>query len=136
MMRRPPRSTLDRSSAAADVYKRQGFARVADAKGEDQAVQRNSSFRLDRGEQFGHRCVAEAVAVLQLPQMVGSVPCGKGEDVGGGFHGQVGIVEEHLDLLGAQALDVDRAAHAVTAQALWASGRAHYTEGRGCRLED
>ncbi|MBK6288580.1 MAG: hypothetical protein IPJ33_21785 [Gammaproteobacteria bacterium] len=34
------------------------------------------------------------------------------------------------------AIDVDRAAHAVTAQALWASGRAHYTEGRGCRLED
>src|SRR5678810_1428569 len=26
MIRRPPRSTLDRSSAASDVYKRQGFA--------------------------------------------------------------------------------------------------------------
>ena len=25
MIRRPPRSTLDRSSAASDVYKRQGF---------------------------------------------------------------------------------------------------------------
>ena len=26
MIRRPPRSTLDRSSAASDVYKRQGYA--------------------------------------------------------------------------------------------------------------
>ena len=28
MIRRPPRSTLDRSSAASDVYKRQGFPHV------------------------------------------------------------------------------------------------------------
>ena len=28
MIRRPPRSTLDRSSAASDVYKRQVFARL------------------------------------------------------------------------------------------------------------
>ena len=28
MIRRPPRSTLDRSSAASDVYKRQGCAKV------------------------------------------------------------------------------------------------------------
>ena len=28
MIRRPPRSTLDRSSAASDVYKRQGMALV------------------------------------------------------------------------------------------------------------
>ena len=33
MIRRPPRSTLDRSSAASDVYKRQlfGKARLSDA---------------------------------------------------------------------------------------------------------
>ena len=30
MIRRPPRSTLDRSSAASDVYKRQGFGVVID----------------------------------------------------------------------------------------------------------
>src|SRR5678815_1652353 len=30
MIRRPPRSTLDRSSAASDVYKRQLFERAAD----------------------------------------------------------------------------------------------------------
>ena len=28
MIRRPPRSTLDRSSAASDVYKRQGEERI------------------------------------------------------------------------------------------------------------
>ena len=34
MIRRPPRSTLDRSSAASDVYKRQGHAREpADRRG-------------------------------------------------------------------------------------------------------
>ena len=34
MIRRPPRSTLDRSSAASDVYKRQGigFVVVAEAR--------------------------------------------------------------------------------------------------------
>ena len=31
MIRRPPRSTLDRSSAASDVYKRQHQVRAADA---------------------------------------------------------------------------------------------------------
>ena len=29
MIRRPPRSTLDRSSAASDVYKRQGLTVIA-----------------------------------------------------------------------------------------------------------
>ena len=29
MIRRPPRSTLDRSSAASDVYKRQGYVLVS-----------------------------------------------------------------------------------------------------------
>ena len=33
MIRPPPRSTLDRSSAASDVYKRQGLLRVFDEEG-------------------------------------------------------------------------------------------------------
>ena len=33
MIRRPPRSTLDRSSAASDVYKRQSFAWDAEVGG-------------------------------------------------------------------------------------------------------
>ena len=31
MIRRPPRSTLDRSSAASDVYKRQALSSIAEA---------------------------------------------------------------------------------------------------------
>ena len=37
MIRRPPRSTLDRSSAASDVYKRQAFAYALD--GHDAVVE-------------------------------------------------------------------------------------------------
>lgn len=33
-------------------------------------------------------------------------------------------------------IDVDSETQRVTARALWVSGSAHYTEGRGCRLED
>ena len=33
MIRRPPRSTLDRSSAASDVYKRQAYSKINDMKG-------------------------------------------------------------------------------------------------------
>ena len=35
MIRRPPRSTLDRSSAASDVYKRQGQRRALSLKAVD-----------------------------------------------------------------------------------------------------
>ena len=35
MIRRPPRSTLDRSSAASDVYKRQVLVQVLDKSGEE-----------------------------------------------------------------------------------------------------
>ena len=38
MIRRPPRSTLDRSSAASDVYKRQGNTRSAKLRFEDFSV--------------------------------------------------------------------------------------------------
>ena len=35
MIRRPPRSTLDRSSAASDVYKRQGYGFIVRGAGEE-----------------------------------------------------------------------------------------------------
>ena len=41
MIRRPPRSTLDRSSAASDVYKRQGIAQGEDAVGHGEDGQGN-----------------------------------------------------------------------------------------------
>ena len=54
MIRRPPRSTLDRSSAASDVYKRQAQAALAghglahgDAGGADKLAQRLRRLGID-----------------------------------------------------------------------------------------
>ena len=58
MIRRPPRSTLDRSSAASDVYKRQrqdGVAAVGVVAGEEERVRR-------AGGQVGHPGDVAAVA--------------------------------------------------------------------------
>ena len=40
MIRRPPRSTLDRSSAASDVYKRQELHRLARERAVEEGVAR------------------------------------------------------------------------------------------------
>jgi hypothetical protein len=40
------------------------------------------------------------------------------------------------DEAGWLAVDVDHAAHSVTAGALWIEGVAEFSEGRGCRLRD
>src|SRR5680860_1630524 len=45
MIRRPPRSTQSRSSAASDVYKRQGLCGAADSRGPWQCVGRGSPAR-------------------------------------------------------------------------------------------
>ena len=56
MIRRPPRSTLDRSSAASDVYKRQAFIRNEVSKYE----------WLDIGSSFGLSEFQAAVLYAQL----------------------------------------------------------------------
>ena len=53
MIRRPPRSTLDRSSAASDVYKRQGMRRLNEY--------RERSF-YHRGNMRGLHVMAMAIA--------------------------------------------------------------------------
>ena len=58
MIRRPPRSTLDRSSAASDVYKRQ----IEDVAAVHAQETRGVQFRFHRVH--GH--AVEVVAVLQL----------------------------------------------------------------------
>ena len=45
MLRRPPRSTLDRSSAASDVYKRQLQVRLVDPLGECLVVEQSEDFQ-------------------------------------------------------------------------------------------
>src|SRR5678815_5813855 len=51
MIRRPPRSTLDRSSAASDVYKRQILRGVA-----NRAVGRNAALRASAPPQVVEMC--------------------------------------------------------------------------------
>src|SRR5678816_4802611 len=59
MRRRPPTSTLDRSSAASDVYKRQGQitgARTAHREGVGTRDQRAAAHTIDRAHaREGHR---------------------------------------------------------------------------------
>ena len=60
MIRRPPRSTLDRSSAASDVYKRQGVHGV----GDDPHLAAGEAHRLDPhiGEGHAQQRHADALA--------------------------------------------------------------------------
>ena len=51
MIRRPPRSTLDRSSAASDVYKRQAHRIGARRTGSAHAADAGIGPRIDREEQ-------------------------------------------------------------------------------------
>ena len=53
MIRRPPRSTLDRSSAASDVYKRQ-VGKVAGCQVTEGSVQRGAKVRLIRDNVVVH----------------------------------------------------------------------------------
>ena len=64
MIRRPPRSTLDRSSAASDVYKRQALD-VAEQLGEG-GVGDLDAEHVDAGED--HAVVAEAEGALLAEQ--------------------------------------------------------------------
>ena len=50
MIRRPPRATLDRSSAASDVYKRQDFRVVFAEELAGLLVERNKTRRIRRGD--------------------------------------------------------------------------------------
>ena len=49
MIRRPPRSTLDRSSAASDVYKRQGALEAVVEVGDDRVPLEGRGFGADPG---------------------------------------------------------------------------------------
>ena len=60
MIRRPPRSTLDRSSAASDVYKRQPLGHGRDERGRLQMVDYKRILQL-RAEGVSQRGIADAL---------------------------------------------------------------------------
>ena len=84
------------------------LADMADAKREDQPVQRDAAAFLDRGEEVRGRPLAPAVAVAKLRQC-GSITPFQREDVGGFADLQDRVGKEHLHLFRAQPLDVERA---------------------------
>ena len=71
MIRRPPRSTLDRSSAASDVYKRQRLTAISHP-----AINAELADRLDAVR--GDECSAESVVVLDMAILVEST-LGRGD---------------------------------------------------------
>ena len=63
MIRRPPRSTLDRSSAASDVYKRQGLSLMLNGKWpKNQLIKTNGCDQYD----FGNEIDLDSVSYTHL----------------------------------------------------------------------
>src|SRR5450756_808503 len=77
MIRRPPRSTQSRSSAASDVYKRQGSDRVVSARpvvlGEPQVVEIHGALGHHRLVRFQIQTL-----VLSVSNLVTCLECGSG----------------------------------------------------------
>src|SRR5665811_2627844 len=94
MIRRPPRSTRVRSSAASDVYKRQG------AGGQrpvivDPAERMAPFVRTEAGERIGDKTVAERFRRHALDGLAHDGLIGGGLDRDGLVHG--GLVRNGLD---------------------------------------
>ena len=111
MIRRPPRSTLDRSSAASDVYKRQIQARgdrmiVADI--------RDAEVVADLGTAEGRRAAVAGIRAAAPEGLDGFVACaGLGPNVDppsrvaqGNYFGAVEVIEGLRDALAARAASV------------------------------
>ena len=93
-------------AVAARQRQRRGLADMADAERVDEALQRNLAPRLDRAEQIAHRGLAVALDLLELE----SSRCApRSVKMSAGSLTQP-FVEEELDLLLAEALDVEGAA--------------------------
>ena len=81
------------------------LAHMADAEGEDDAVERDGPAVVDRLEEVLGGFVAPALAVLQLGEVAVAVAVAKREDVGGFPDPAVPV--ELFDLLGAETFDVE-----------------------------
>ena len=74
MIRRPPRSTLDRSSAASDVYKRQGIGSGADQRPEVK-VEVGPELQPAVGMRNRHRPLAVSYTHLRAHETVLDLVC-------------------------------------------------------------
>ena len=74
MIRRPPRSTLDRSSAASDVYKRQGAGISWDAGALAGRFDIAAGTRID-GDRLRERAVAVSYTHLRAHETVLDLVC-------------------------------------------------------------
>ena len=94
---------------------------MADAERIDETVERDRAPRLDRREEIAGARLAQAFPVLERfrPRVVARL---EGEDVGGLADRQLLVIEELLDLLLAEALDVEGAARDEMAAAARSSG--------------
>ena len=92
MIRRPPRSTLDRSSAASDVYKRQ----VEEIRGSGYVVESLEAalWCFQRTDNFRDAVLA-ATNLGQDADTTAAI-CGQ---LSGGYYGETGIPEEWLTRL-------------------------------------
>ena len=93
----------------------------------DETVERDAPAGFDRSEEIGGRGLAPALALGELRELLGAVLRLQVEDVGRALHATLG--PERLDLLGAEALDVEGVAGDEMAQPLQRLGRADQTAG-------
>src|SRR5678810_1073360 len=87
MIRRPPRSTLDRSSAASDVYKRQPLHR---AEGDELTHVLREPAQRRAGEEDAHRDEEERPPTVGVAQLaVERRGRGRGDEEGGHHPGEM-----------------------------------------------
>src|SRR5678809_1498668 len=94
MIRRPPRSTLDRSSAASDVYKRQ--AEVAQKAAADTASSPQAMQRVQ--QQLDARRAELQAEITSLQRGLAARPKAQG----GGMQARISQLQSELDLVNAR----------------------------------
>ena len=114
---------FDRSVMAREQL-RVGLADMADAERENQPVERDGAPRLDSREEVAHGKIAEPFLLFELDA---AVALRKREDVGRLL--DPAALEEQLDLLVAQAFDVEGEARGKMLQALHHLGAADEAAG-------
>ena len=81
------------------------LARMAYSKSKEQTPKSNRSFILNRRKQVLCRFIAPPIAIFQAGQ-IGTIPRLKRENISRFIDGQNGISKKHLDLFGAQSVNI------------------------------